>query len=215
MRTPIVLAFLISITASPAFAHPHVFVEVAVAVVYDGDRPVAVRLDWSYDDYFSLLLTADLGIDQDGDGVLTPAETDILMTSVKEWPADFGGDLEVLQNGQGIALGPREDHTVTFENGIVRESHTRPLLPPVDANVPLVVRPYDPYYYVAYDVTGNLTTEGREGCAGVLQLPDEEAAKAVVEKLLDGRSAADVGATEAFPEVGNLFAQTVTFTCAE
>lgn len=210
-----ILSFLAGITATPVFAHPHVFVETAVAVIYENNTPIAVRLEWTYDDFFSLLLTADLGIDQDGDGVLTPEETDILVASVKKWPAGFEGDLEVLQDEKPLALGPREDHRVTFENGIMREIHTRPLISPTSANLPLVVRPYDLYFYVAYDVTDDLTTEGRDACVGVLEVPDEEAAKAVVVDLLDGRSPSDVGPTEEFPAVGNLFAQTVTFTCAD
>lgn len=214
MRTPIFSALLACIPAVQVSAHPHVFVEVAVTIIYTNDRPAAVRLEWAYDDYFSLLLTADLGIDQDGDGILMPDELAALTASVKDWPDDYEGDLEVMQAGHVIALGPKEDHIVTYEGGILRETHTRPLVGAVDAALPLDVRPYDPYFYVAYDVTGGITIEGRDDCAGEVLAPDLDAANALVEKLLDGRPASDVGPTEEFPAVGNLFTQTVTFTCA-
>lgn len=213
MRTSIIASILAFMPAAQAAAHPHVFVEVGVTLVYADGLPSAVRLEWVYDDYFSLLLTSDLGIDQDGDANLTPQELDILTASVKDWPQDYAGDLEVLQNGAVIALGPKTNHTVTFEGGVVHETHTRPLIGSVDAQGAVDVRPYDPYFYVAYDVLGQITVDGREGCIGSLQSPDLEAANALVEALLDGRSAADVGATEEFPAVGHLFAQSVTFTC--
>lgn len=214
MRNFLFPAVLAIFPTTQASAHPHVFVEVSVAMIYEGDAPSAVRLTWTYDDYFSLLLMSDLGLDEDGDTILTAQELDILTASVKDWPADYDGDLEVLQNGRSLPLGPKEDHIVTYEDGVVHETHTRPLVGAIDPKQPLAARPYDPYFYVAYDVTGEITVEGRDGCVGTLQSPDLEAANAQVATLLDGRAASDVGATEEFPAVGNLFAQTVTFTCA-
>ena len=40
-------------------AHPHVFVEAQVTVVFDEAGGVSVKLDWFYDDLFSLLVTTD------------------------------------------------------------------------------------------------------------------------------------------------------------
>jgi len=61
-----------------AQAHPHVFVDVELAVIYDNGTPVGVQVDWTYDDYFSLLLLADLGLDLDGDMQLTDAAAGVL-----------------------------------------------------------------------------------------------------------------------------------------
>ena len=206
-------ALLACIPTANALAHPHIFVEVSMAVIFEGDAPAAVRLEWTYDDYFSLLLTTDLGIDLDGDATLTPQEADILSEAVRAWPAGYEGDLEVSQAGRVVVLGPRTDHFATFVDGIVREVHTRPLTGQVDGGMPLIVRAFDPSHYVAYDVTGAITIEGRDGCSSALQSPDIAAASALVSDLLGGRSADEVGPDEAFPEVGDLFAQTVTITC--
>lgn len=207
-------AIAAALPTTMAQAHPHIFVSVEVAVVYQDNRPAAVELAWIYDDYFSLLLLTDLGLDLDADMILTPDEQQILAASVTEWPADFGGDLEVTQNGAPVPLLDRINHTMTFENGIVREIHTRPLgsLPQKDNG--LTIQVYDPYYYVAYELIGAVTIKGRDDCDALIAPANLDAAYTLVEELLYGRPASDVGAEEEFPEVGVAFADTIEITCA-
>jgi len=208
---PAILATVLP--TSMAQAHPHIFVQVEVAVVFEDDAPSAVKLAWIYDDYFSLLITADLGLDLDGDMVLTEEEEAILAASVTEWPADFKGDLEVMQGTDVVQLAPRTDHTMTFENGIVREMHTRGIPDTKDPTLPLTVRVYDPFYYVAYELVGPITIEGRDDCDAVVTPANLDAAYTLVEELLYGRPASDVGMDEEFPEVGVAFADTIEITC--
>jgi len=133
-----------------AAAHPHVFVQAQVTLLFEADRPVGVQVDWVYDEFFSLLLTSDLGIDLDGDMRLSADEEVILAEAVTTWPQGFEGDLEVRQNGEVIPLGAKLGHTMSFEDGIVRETHVR-VLPPMDS-MSFEVQVFDPYYYVAYDL---------------------------------------------------------------
>ncbi|MEJ6399347.1 DUF1007 family protein [Yoonia sp. 208BN28-4] len=196
-----------------ATAHPHLFVGVGVTVIFDDERPVGVQLDWSYDDFFSLVLTSDLGIDLDGDLVLTDAEVATLTDAVVNWPADFGGDLEVLQGGANVPLDERTNHIVTYENGLVTEAHTRPIGTLPDPSAPFTVRVYDPFYYVSYSLNGPVRFVGRDDCTATVLQPDLNAAYSEVDELLYGRPAADVGAEEDFPPVGILFAETITISC--
>ncbi len=64
LKAPLIAALALPI---PATAHPHIFVEAQVTVVFDDNGAMSVKLDWFYDDLFSLLVTSDLGIDMDGD----------------------------------------------------------------------------------------------------------------------------------------------------
>ena len=64
-HTPLLALCLILMPASVAVAHPHVFITAELKVIYAEGAPSAVKLVWVYDDLFSLLLTADLGIDLD------------------------------------------------------------------------------------------------------------------------------------------------------
>ena len=56
-----------------AVAHPHVFIDATIEVIFD-DKGLAegVRIGWTYDEYFSLLIIEDRGLDPDYDNVLTP-----------------------------------------------------------------------------------------------------------------------------------------------
>jgi ABC-type uncharacterized transport system substrate-binding protein len=192
-------------------AHPHVFVTVDVTVIYELGKPAAVRLEWVYDELFSLLLSTDLGIDLDGDGKLEPQELETLALAVTDWPADYSGDLAVEQDGNPISLGAKFDHHMTYEDGIVKEVHSRPLINTDAAS--LTVRVYDPFYYVAYELAGPVTIEGRADCEALITAPDLNRAYSLVDELLYGRPASDVGADEEFPEVGIEFAQTIYVTC--
>ncbi len=211
MRT---LPFIAALTLipPPATAHPHIFVGAEVTVDFRGDTPV-VWLNWVYDDYFSLLITADLGLDLDGDMKLTPAEMTTLTESVTEWPADFNGDLEVKQGDTQLQLLPKQQHGMTFEDGIVRETHARPVAL-ADPAMPLTIRVYDPFYYVAYALSGPVQIIGRDDCDVTITEPNLDRAYSLVEELLYGRPASDVGPDEEFPEVGVEFAQTITVSCA-
>lgn len=207
---PALLAAVLPTTV--AQAHPHVFVSVEVAVVYENSRPTAVELAWIYDDYFSLLLLTDLGLDLDGDMVLTPDEQKTLNAAITEWPADFKGDLEVGQNQRLVPLQPRVNHTMVFEDGLVRELHTRPL--GETTADPLMIRVYDPYYYVAYELVGAVTIKGRDNCDALITPADLDGAYTIVEELLYARPASELESDDYFPEVGAAFADTIEITCA-
>lgn len=215
MRT---LAFSTALVAlSPtgaAVAHPHIFVGVEVSVIFGQSELPMVHLAWVYDDYFSLLITSDLGIDLDGDLQLNEGEQDILNTAITEWPPEFKGDLEVMQGDTVLPLAPKISHQMTYEGGIVRETHIRPIASVVDPTEPLVIRAYDPFYYVAYDLSGPVRIIGRDDCQAAVTPPDLDAAYSLVEKLLYGRPADDVGPDEYFPAVGVEFAATIDVSCA-
>jgi len=194
-----------------AAAHPHVFVQAQVTLLFEADRPVGVQVDWVYDEFFSLLLTSDLGIDLDGDMRLSADEEVILAEAVTTWPQGFEGDLEVRQNGEVIPLGAKLGHTMSFEDGIVRETHVR-VLPPMDS-MSFEVQVFDPYYYVAYDLIQPIRFSGRDDCAAVVQVADLDAARAMVADLLGGLAPEDVPADGDFPPVGAEFTDKVNITC--
>jgi ABC-type uncharacterized transport system substrate-binding protein len=213
MLRSIALAACLSFGTS-AIAHPHVFVQAQVELVVEEGMLTGVRLKWIYDDFFSLLMTEDLQIDPDGDLVLTAEEEQMLSASVTDWPADYAGDLYLVQGSAPLRLGPRQDHHATLEDGLVVEHVLMPLADPVDASVAVDVRVYDPFYYIAYSVVGDLVVTGDPNCRASYRPADLNAAYALVDELLYGRPASDVGPDEQFPEVGVHFADTVTLTCA-
>jgi ABC-type uncharacterized transport system substrate-binding protein len=213
MRT-IVPAFALVVAGAPVVAHPHIFVEAQVEVVIDdANRITGVRLSWTFDVFFSFMLTEDIGLDTDGDLVMTEEELANLAGQVLDWPVDFGGDLYLTQRDAALALGPRAEASVAYEDGKVIERHFRPLEAPVDASVTVAVQVFDPFYYVAYEISREIVVTGGNGCTAELKKADLNAAYSLVDELLYGRPASEVGPDEAFPEVGQAFSDTVFVTC--
>ncbi|MEJ6402637.1 DUF1007 family protein [Yoonia sp. 2307UL14-13] len=198
-----------------SMAHPHVFVQAQMTIVFDPSGEVGVQLDWFYDEFFSLLVSTDLGIDLDGNTKLTKAEQTLLDEQITAWPPDYQGDLEVMQGDTVLPLADKRDHRMTFTDGVFHEVHLRPVAALEDRDAPLIVRAYDPTYYIAYDLIGEVKIKGRDDCTADIARADLDAAYTMVEELLYGRPASDVGPDEYFPEVGQAFADTVTVTCAQ
>jgi ABC-type uncharacterized transport system substrate-binding protein len=66
------LALLATLLPLPAAAHPHVFIGTGLTLVLDADnRLAAIRVTWSYDELYSLLVLEERGLDSDYDGALT------------------------------------------------------------------------------------------------------------------------------------------------
>lgn len=206
------------ITAGPAAAHPHVWIDAQVEVVLDDqDRAVAVRIGWTYDPFYSLFITGDMGLDPDGDGRLLPAELARLQGFDMNWQPGFEGDSYVSLDGAPLALGPPEDWGTTYDDagGQITTTHLRRLAAPAAIGAAtLVVAVYDPGYYTAYALLPGPKVSGGSGaCRAEARAPDPDAADAALQAALAGY-AADQDAEADFPDIGLAFAGEVRVTCA-
>jgi len=194
--------------ASMAGAHPHVFVDVALDFESDGQgRLTGVEVTWSYDDFFSLLILSDMGLDPDGDGQLTEAELAQLEGfDLEEWPDGFEGDLYIHAGGEKIALDHPVPTGVRLENGRIVATHERGF-GPVRADE-LRVEPYDPTYFVEYTLAGPVTLP--EGCAQTITEPDLDESQRAFRDMV-----AELSAEEQYEgvEVGNLFSDILVISC--
>jgi ABC-type uncharacterized transport system substrate-binding protein len=213
MRPSPLLAVLLAGVAAPAAAHPHVFVDATVEVLTEAGAVTGVRLVWTYDDFFSLMLTEDLGLDTDGDLILTNPEAAALEANVTDWPADYSGDLVIGSADTELPLAPREDHGAVLSEGRVIETHRRPLVSPVPATeAPVTIKVFDPYYYVAYTVTG-VTVTGDPSCQASLVRVDPEAAQAEVDATWAGLDWASAAPDVELPPIGAAFSDRVEVRC--
>lgn len=203
-----IAALIAALPLSPAAAHPHVFVDVALSFQDDGaGNLTGVEVTWSYDDFFSLLIFADMGLDPDGDGQLTEAELKRLKGfDLVEWPEGFEGDLYIHAGGEKIALDHPQPTDIRIEAGRIVASHTRGFGPvPADG---LRVEPYDPTYYVDYTLAGPVFLPA--GCAYTIREPDLDESQRAFRDML-----AQLSAEEEYTgvEVGNLFSDTMVISC--
>lgn len=210
------LAVALALAAGPALAHPHIFIDTELEVIFDDQgQATHLRVTWIYDDFYSLLMIEDRGLDPDGDGLLTEAERADLQGFDMGWDADFLGDTHVLADGQAVTLGRPQDWTADYREGRIVSTHLRALDPAVaPAAAPLVVQVYDPGYYSAYYITAQpVLTGAPAGCAAQVFEPDRDAADAILQSALAELAGSDSLEME-FPAVGAAYAEEARITCA-
>lgn len=205
---PLALAATLCLPVTPLGAHPHVFVDVALHFTADAEgRLTKVEVIWSYDDFFSLLILTDMGLDPDGDGALTEAELAQLKGfDLVEWPEGFEGDLYMYHGETKIALAHPIPTGIALDKGRIVATHTRSF-GPVKAEG-LRVEAYDPTYYVAHSLAGPITLP--KGCAYTITEPDLDESQEQFRKMLS-----EMSAEEQFTsvEVGNLYSESLIISC--
>lgn len=200
---------------SGGVAHPHVFIDATVEVIFDSqNRAAAVRIGWTYDDLFSLSYLTEMGFDPDFDGVLTKDETARLAGFDTQWAEDFPGDSYALLGASPLGLSRPDAPTVNYENGRLTSTHLRRLSEPVAlTGAELVVQIYDPSFYTAYSIAANPVLTGAQGCKAQVFEPDRDAADARLEAALQELAGAEGSETD-FPAIGSAYAEEVRVTCA-
>ena len=209
----------LALSATAAVAHPHIFIDTVLEVVLDAEgHATAVRVVWVYDDFYSLVMLQDRGVDPDGDARLTPEEEAKLSGFDMDWDADFQGDLYVLDKGTDpVVLGRPHDWSARVEQGRIVSTHLRDITTPVAVtDAALVLQVYDPTYYTAYTILGTplLCGPGAASCAVQVFEPDLSAAQEKLQAMLQEYTA-DQSTEQDFPAVGANFAEEARVTCAK
>lgn len=201
--------------ATPIAAHPHVFVDTGLELIFDDAAQLThVRVTWKYDALYSLLITEDMGLDDDYDGALTEAELAKLTGFDMQWIEGFNGDLEVLNGADVVPLSGPTEATATFADGLITTTHLRAVMAPVEAKNGLVIKPYDPTYYTAYEMSLPLEIIGTEACSARVKMP---VMGENLTKLLTQLSALQIDAEPedaGLPNIGADMSQDVIVTCA-
>ena len=176
------LVFLAAIL--PASAHPHIFVDAKVTVVFDANGAVVgLRHDWTFDTAFSAWMIQ--GLDTNGDRETSPEELQSLADENMVGLADFGFYTYAGEGDALMSFTAASDQRMVFADGRTTLSYsldaTQPL--PVTGRFELAV--YDPEYYVAITVAdvSDVTLENAPaGCAAVVE-PPKPMEPAVEERL--------------------------------
>ncbi len=210
------LSLLAALLAPAASAHPHIYIDTGLEVIFDDSGALThIRVTWQYDELYSLLVTEDMGLDPDFDGELTTAEQARLTGFDMNWVAGFNGDLEAADGAQPLPLSGPIEPTATFADGRITTTHLRRVMTPVDFSEPVVIKPYDPTYYTAYDVTLPIVITGSDACRSRVKMPDITAGLSALRDQLSGLDAnADPG-DAGLPNIGGALASEVIVICAE
>jgi ABC-type uncharacterized transport system substrate-binding protein len=193
-----------------ASAHPHIFIDAGISFIFnDAGALSAVKVEWAYDDLYTLVMLDDYGLDVDGDGKITVKEQEKLVGFDMQWLDGFEGDLYVTFAGKKIALGQPIKPTAVLSDGRLVTSHIRKFKKPVNmAGGSIALKVFDPTYYSAYTLDLGAEVINRDSCMMEQISADLGKAYDVVENLLYGS-----GTEDDFPAVGENFADTLTLSC--
>lgn len=201
--------------AGMAQGHPHVFVDTGIEVIFNDQQQVsAVKVTWAYDEFYSLFIAEDFGVDKDGDGSITQEEAAKLAGFDANWIEGFEGDTYLTMGGEKLGLsGPLQPTATMFEGRIVT-THVRELDEPVTVSGNhLSVKPYDPTYYSAYYVTLPVKLSENSPCAFAQIEPDIDGELARMQSFLLTLDAnADLEEND-IPLMGEAFATEIRVTC--
>ncbi len=206
---PLLLPAALLAADGPARAHPHVWIDAVTKLhLDDARRVIAVEQAWMFDDLYSEAMKADL--DSDGDGRLSDSETQDFATGVLHDLAEWHFFTELTQDDRPVDLaGPAEGGVLWLDEQkrLVLRFRVALATPVAAADSPLVLRTFDPTYYIAIDIArpNGVLFSDPAACAVDIRPPEE-----ADERLLGGADVLDPDVNEGF---GHLFAETLRITC--
>lgn len=157
----------------PAAAHPHIFIDAKVTVVFDANGAVAgLKHAWTFDSAFSAWMIQ--GLDTNGDRLTSREELQPLADENMTGLAEYGF---YTYAGRGDALMdfvPVGDQHMDYVDGRTTLSYSVTATAPQRVDQPFELAIYDPEYYVAITVAdaADVTLENAPaGCTVQLEPP--------------------------------------------
>ena len=177
-------AMVLATGAREAAAHPHVYVDARVEVVFDKDGKItALRHVWRFDDAFSAF--ASQGLDKNGDGVLAVDELQPLAKVNVESLKDYDYFTYLKAAGKRIGFKIPTEYWLQSSDGYLTLFYTLPLMQAVRPDAAGVsIEVYDPGYFVDYQLVEKdpaKLIEAPASCTMVVQRKaDPDAATAAI-----------------------------------
>jgi ABC-type uncharacterized transport system substrate-binding protein len=205
----------VSICASSARAHPHVFVDFQAEILFDAQgRITHVRNVWRFDRAFSAY--ASQGLDKDGDGKLSEKELAPLAKTNVESLKSYAFFTYLRIGKQQLKFEFPDQYFLRVYDGHLTLFFQLPLTTPTAPGPATSLEIYDPEYFVAF-------TFSKKNPITLYQAPSGCAAQIHPPRPLDATTIAKLAAIPADehdlpPELRDAaagIANVITLTCAQ
>jgi ABC-type uncharacterized transport system substrate-binding protein len=171
--------------ATPAMAHPHVWVTYALTVDYDKGAVVAVDHAWTFDEAYTEMALE--GLDKNNDGKYDEAELAELLKVNMEGLVDFNYFTVGKLAGAELSFATPTNARLEYVNGVLHLYFRLPLAKPVLADAEgLTFAVFDPSHFIAFDpekADAIKVANAPQGCAATLIDPDAEKNDEQAQKL--------------------------------
>jgi ABC-type uncharacterized transport system substrate-binding protein len=203
----------ITASASPATAHPHVFVTSKATVAYEGGKIIAIDHQWTFDEFYTAM--AIQGLDANNDGIYSREElaelAKVNMEGLKEFEFFTFAKLAEAK----LAFGPPVDAWLDHKETGLTLHFRLPLKEPLPAEpTGFAFSVSDPSFFIAFELAkGDAVTLGAGAPSGCkITLADTDtSANTPDNKTLTGALTEQFGAGA----MGASGSKTAAVTCAK
>lgn len=201
--------------ATPAMAHPHVWIQMQSSVVFNDQGQIsAVKLTWTFDDSYTQVALD--GLDKNANGTYEPEELAPLTQENLESLKDYNFFTYVRFDGKAQALAAPVDTGQTYSDDKLRLHFELPLVTPVDPTKgEFVLKVYDPEFFISFEYAGadplTLTGKVPAPCKPVVKPLPSDAEVEQTRAMLSTKG--PDWKPEEEEDFGALFAQPATIQC--
>ena len=160
--------------AGPVLAHPHVWVDGAIALNVTAGKLTSITNTWTFDAPFSAFATQ--GLDANGDHKLSAAELKPLSQTNMEALEPYHFFTYVKDDGAEVDFGPPEHYGLKMARKRLTLTFTLPLKHPAAFTGSTEIDVLDPEYFVAFSYPGKAPVSVKgdaSGCTARYQPPKE------------------------------------------
>jgi ABC-type uncharacterized transport system substrate-binding protein len=151
--------------ALPAAAHPHIFIEEHVEVLFDQNNVTGVRMTWSFDELYSSMLRSDYTDTKKGP--ITAKDVKSLHEKAFNNLASVHYFTTMSLDGKPVTFGVPKDFTASFnaDDKAIYSFVIPVTLPKATERSLLEIAVFDPEYYVDFELASDdpVKSAGGEG----------------------------------------------------
>lgn len=176
--------------ASPALAHPHVWVTAKAEVVFAPDGKVTgVRHHWVFDEAYTAYVTQ--GLDANKDGKLSPEELQDLATENAASLNEFDYFTILKARGKPQSFDPPREARMSMEKTQVAMSFFLPLKAPASSSGAVSIEIEDPTFFVYFSLSDGQAAislaDAPQGC--ITSIAKAKPLEASIQQILQSEGA--------------------------